>query len=274
MKIVMIEASFYTPPEIADYMLADRQVIQGVDPATHSQTRRVFDLLPGLIQDLKTPDVVAVQAVGSRVNGYAETQSDLDLLTVHFGAVRGNGFRAALSEILYEQVDVSCVHPVTGHLDVDDLMTLNLDETAPMFYHRLQETPGDFFHLFEDGVHASLTQQLARRACLHALQHGFTEPERHDMWHTIQAAYEYVHINGGRDPRDMLKVRLAERAGTEAMFTEVDLHITDDLLQARTRQFALPGFWDVAKAYTDVPLPAVMRSQPYFEVYQDITSYA
>jgi len=199
-------SEIYLPHELACNMLASRYPLEGMTLEATIKNKRVLSLVKENILDCVDEFTVGVQYHGSRVNGYCEEDSDVDLMVIEFGGPKINNVfsnvRSRLDTVLIPSENVCSQHAIDGHLDPDEGMSLRLPRDFDSYRAKLLGNEEVFVPLIEEGVFFSPSQRLARASLLACLLEAYDSKGLAQRWKDIVAAYDSKYVTSSRKPDD------------------------------------------------------------------------
>ncbi len=225
-------AEQYTLDQITGYIASERQAIHGISPGAFHRNGAVFSELAHTATEL-SPDFLAVQSMGSMVNGTSYPYSDLDLVVITFDTERAEGDRATLTKAA-----VNMLGPLK--VDTQNPYLRRLGQKVPIragdFTRWIETNIGHAAALFSGGIHATPELKLMRMAALEVLQsNSLPWEEAEQTWSEVRRYHAAVYLGQLLIMQEKLGKRLEG-------YTETDIaqKITPELMATRLAAFGLP----------------------------------
>jgi len=229
-------ASLYSPEQIAGFLAQEKLAIHGISPEVYAQNQQLL-LALGKAASECSSDLISVQLLGSRADGNADLQSDVDLCIVSFDTDNRFDDEERVRQAV-EQTGLR--HDLPG-----GPLGRALEELVP-------PNPTDFIYwveggpssaafstppkcLFEEGVATSPNAKFAQFAVTSILHTFPSKGERAARWGNIRTSFEVSYF----DEKERIRENLIARLGADKA-PEIHRLINDDLIRARARKYGLP----------------------------------
>lgn len=108
----------------------DRFAMRGFDDETFEGTTQALKLLNELFPTLSGCNDIAIVPTGSRIKGYAVSDSDLDLVFIAKDTVQVDRLRQEVDDVVFNAVGIRTVHGLDGIVDPDELLTTYIGDIA------------------------------------------------------------------------------------------------------------------------------------------------
>lgn len=261
----MTEVSrLYRPEEIATFLRTDALVLNGVSPEIHQQNLHLVQQLGELGCSLGV-EPISIQLLGSRSNGTAQLDSDVDFAFLAFGDEKYpqiDEFGKALAEKTGLSCDPSmarvCLGITSRIPDTPEGLAFWAESTAP-------------FSLFNKGIaKAPSPTATLLQAATTSLQMQSGKQERDSLWRGMQEEYNAAYLG----KRARILEKLHERLDP-AHYLAVARLINESLMRQRYKAFGLPRNIEQAHGileYSVRDLPRTNLSptaQQAFDLYSD-----
>ena len=221
----------YPLERIAKFIATERMAIHGTSPETHTQNKRLIKALQG-IAPKQGDNLLGLQVIGSRTNGTANTESDIDLAQITFGQkARARAIHGA-----------GRIHQVAQGLHLDRWMAaewVRIPTFVPSdpddFIFWIRNDARNIVGMFEEGLYVSPLMHQVRAAAAQVIRSSTTPSQVNDIWQKIR--HHHASLYTGNLPRAQRK--LTERVALDEQGRVVDI-INEDVWQQRYSLLALP----------------------------------
>ena len=254
----------YSLAQIGEFLHTERLATHGVSPDVYAQNRELFQVMRTTARQL-SPDLLGIQFIGSRVNGTASLESDVDQIVIAYDTECGR----ADQKTLVTAIEETGIEADNGFAAAASAIKTLIPVTATDFIEWVESDPASTKGLFEDGIHTAPDIFMARVAVTSILKtYRFSPIAPQQEWRRIYTSHACTYAG------DITKMRLnlAERvAPTDT--AAVNSVITKDLITHRRHMVALPA----ALADYDTYLNNVIEQQNIkikdtrgYALYQDV----
>jgi hypothetical protein len=252
----------YLPHQVAEHMCLSKQPLEGMTPRATQKNYQVHRVVTESISEMALRDTVGLQHVGSRVKGYCNEDSDVDLYEI---VLEGSTptVKHELDTILSKAVGVHCLHSGDDLMtDLEDVFTLTVSPDYESFRSGIIKEPGIYVPLLEQGVFFGDEQRLARAALLLVLFGDMSETEALRAEMEIKEKYNQSYVDG--NSLSGLQTKLAER------YSDHDLEelFWDAVMESGSESIIqLYSSSDDSEYFNydpDIFINRIMQSLPYF----------
>jgi predicted nucleotidyltransferase len=232
----MRQSEAYALPEIHDFFLQNKLVLQGVSAYTHQQNIGIVSEMQKAAEQL-APDLLAVQLIGSRANGTSCHDSDVDIAVVAYDKRHhtvATKLGATLREALYPlEVDTGYAAAYSG--------VRSIPSDPRQFKARAFSFPFDAFPLFEEGVFHTPNLTLGALAATEVMK---DHPRRDAMWGALRRSHTDAYVCG---PAWRMRGKLFSRVEPpEPPEQPIDRNmcLPPEVIRERKQRFGLPETFD------------------------------
>lgn len=224
--------TLHSPEQIISSLENHPIATLGVSPEVHSQTTQIIKRMGQLVSSEK---VIGAQLLGSRANGTAVLESDVDCAFLAFDDEYPDVYE--ISGTILRERGVSC--DPTCALTCLGITAAIPSDLASFEYWAESTRP---FSLFNRGIsigegETDGTLPLLQLTAIE-LQMQYDRGTRNDLWRGMREEYELAYLG---DPR-RIRSKLKERVGSYAA-----MMVTDDVMQRRYSRFGMPPHIEIAR---------------------------
>jgi len=230
----MIDApgASYTLPEIQQFYATEYPTLHGTSPDVYAQNVAMLERAQRFAGSNMSDAILGVQLMGSRAQGSAGVNSDVDSCVVYLGAPHNREVDA------YEQGLYNAIQPLTkdswGAIAWHGLRPL-FPIDPPAFQKRVSSAVETMTPLFEPGMYSTPAFKLCMAAVSLIIANS---GERDALWRQLREQHidDYVAASRGR-----VAAKIARRIRSKLSSNVI---ISPELLQARIDRFSLPKQFD------------------------------